>query len=292
MSHHYSKRKIDIAIIVFLVFLLAFLVSVDPTGGIQGLFITEPSRLSINDIKITEVAWHEHNNPTNDFNEFIELYNPTGNPISLNNYYITDKDDFIFKLSGFTIPAYSYFLIADYSPNGLAPDYSTAQNPGASFTSNNPVTGLDLDEEGDDIFLYKGDPKQSGSIKLDAVAYYKTASGWEVETENDDETKLIYTNNDNTYGSFERLWPTSDTNTKDDWHLLSPAESSPSTSQTYFFTNYDSDYALSDWDETTCHYTYCTDPTNTDTDNGGTDDGTEIFICRTDPTNSNDDKAC
>ena len=260
--------------------------------GILSSMVAFGVTINATDSKINEVAWQDPFNPTRYFEGYIELYNPTDTNFSLDDYYVSDGDDFVYNLSGFTIPPYSHFLIADFSPNGITPDYDTITNPGTKMDNTGTIkdVGVNLDEQGDDVFLYRGSPFEAGTETIDVIAYNKTKTGWEVEPENQEGSKMVFTGpNDNVYGSFERVWPTQDDNTNGDWGLLGVNQSIPATTDTRFFTNFDGDFNLSDWDEQSGNYGYFTDPTNPDTDGGGVDDGTEIHIDFTGPNNPDDD---
>ncbi|UCG69999.1 MAG: right-handed parallel beta-helix repeat-containing protein, partial [Thermoplasmata archaeon] len=65
----------------------------------------------VDHIVLSEVYANGVDETSPNIGEYLELYNPTSNPVILNNWVIEDMDSHSFTLAG-TIPAYGFFLIA------------------------------------------------------------------------------------------------------------------------------------------------------------------------------------
>jgi phosphatidylserine/phosphatidylglycerophosphate/cardiolipin synthase-like enzyme/exonuclease III len=118
---------------------------------------------TVNHLLITEILYDA---PTSDnTEEWVELFNPTANPINLQGWTISDNAG-TFSFPSLTIPSSSYLILARSS---------TAFNTLYGFTPNISTFSLSLSNSGDLLSL-----KDNFQTEIDYVAWETSSTGWSV----------------------------------------------------------------------------------------------------------------
>jgi hypothetical protein len=169
-NNHIMKQKLKAKILTGVLLLSLFSI-----GG-EFAYAASPGSVVIN-----EVAWAGSADSSSD--EWIELYNPTSQPVDLSGWTLVDDGSTIIDLSG-AIPAKGYYLIEDAE---------TAVNPNAA----NLVAGLSLANAGDSLQIFDESANLIDSINSAGGAWYAGSSS--------------------TYASMERISPLSSGDDPANW---------------------------------------------------------------------------
>lgn len=115
------------------------------------------SAASANDVVINEIAWAGSSDASSD--EWIELYNNTGQDIDLSGWYIEDDGSSKYKIATGTIAAHGYFLIED-NENAVSNKQADA------------LASLSLANAGDKLVLYDGNGLAIDTVNGSGGAWY------------------------------------------------------------------------------------------------------------------------
>lgn len=131
------------------------------TAGHWVASAAQPSGLRINEVMAANVSVSPDNADFDDYSDWIELYNPTASPITLDGYYLTDDLASPVKWpfpTGASIPADGYLLIrADGFDAGPGQTFVREFSPWASFTTKRYHTNFKLAAAGESVGLYHFD---------------------------------------------------------------------------------------------------------------------------------------